>query len=248
MSTQIELSTELVVALDYSEPKKAEALIEKLKGLPVIYKVGLELYLAADSQWVRGLTSRGERIFLDLKFHDIPNTVAQAVIRAAGLGVEFVTVHLSGGKRMLDEIDARLGEAMNVGAIRSRPKVLGVSVLTSFAEEDWVANVSHMAKLSGLRSIEETVVHFADLASQHPGVQGMVCSPKEVEPVRTKYPDLYLMIPGIRMEGESHQDQKRVMTPASARKAGANAIVVGRSITLASDPRAAAEAILKELA
>ena len=240
MSIRPATATELVVALDYSDPKKAEALIEKLKGLRVVYKVGLELYLAAGSQWVHALVARGERIFLDLKFHDIPNTVAQAALQAAGLGVEFLTVHLSGGKRMLDEINARLGQP--------RPKVLGVSVLTSFAEEEWVANVSHMAKISGVRPIEETVLHFADLAAQHPGVQGMVCSPKEIEPVRLKYPDLYLMVPGIRMEGEALQDQKRVMTPALARQAGANAIVVGRPITLAADPRAAAEAILKELA
>jgi orotidine-5'-phosphate decarboxylase len=241
------MNTDLVVALDYSDPKKAEALIRELQGLPLVYKVGLELYLSANSSWVHALASSGARVFLDLKFHDIPNTVAQATVRAAKLGVEFVTVHLSGGKRMFDEIDVRLSEAKASGEITSRPKVLGVSVLTSFQEEEWVANVSHMAKVSGVRTIEETVLHFADLSAQHPGIQGMVCSPKEVAPVRMKYSDLFLMVPGIRLDGGPLHDQKRVMTPAEAKKAGANAIVVGRPITEAVSPRKAAELFLQEL-
>ena len=241
------MNTDLVVALDYSDPKKAEALIRELQGLPVVFKVGLELYLSANSSWVRALSSSGARVFLDLKFHDIPNTVAQATVMAAKIGVEFLTVHLAGGKRMLDEIDLRLSEAQVSGEIPRRPKVLGVSVLTSFQEEEWVANVSHMAKVSGARTIEETVIHFADLAVQHPGVQGMVCSPKEVGPVRMKYPDLFLMVPGIRLEGSAMHDQKRVMTPSQAKKAGANAIVVGRPITEAPNPRKSAEIFLQEL-
>ena len=222
-------------------------MIAQLKGLPVIYKVGLELYLSADSNWVKALAGSGARVFLDLKFHDIPNTVAQACTRAATLGVEFLTVHLSGGSQMLEAVDVRLHEARATGEILSRPKILGVSVLTSFHEEDWVSNVSHMAKVSSVRTIEETVLHFADLAHHHPAVQGMVCSPKEIEPVKQKYSDMFLMVPGIRLDGGASDDQARIMTPAEAKKAGASAIVVGRPITQASDPVKAVELFLQEL-
>jgi len=221
--------------------------MDELHGLPVIYKIGLELFLSSDAQWIQAITASGERVFLDLKFHDIPNTVAQAAVRASKLGVEFMTVHLSGGKRMLDEIDIRLQEAMITGEILNRPKILGVSVLTSFLEEEWVANVSRMAKLTGVRTIQDTVLHFADLAHSHPAIQGMVCSPKEIEAVRFKYPELYLMIPGIRMDGSPLNDQARVRTPAQAAKAGASAIVVGRPITQSENPRKITETYLKEL-
>jgi orotidine-5'-phosphate decarboxylase len=241
------MTTELVVALDFNERGEAEALMEKLEGLPVVYKVGLELFLSVGPSWVQTLTSVGQRVFLDLKFHDIPNTVAQAVVQAAKTGAEFTTVHLSGGSRMLDEIDLKLTEALAAGEILARPKVLGVSVLTSFHEEEWIAQVSHVAKLSGVRSIEDSVQHFASLAEEHPAVQGMVCSPKEVERVRLKRPHLYLMVPGIRPEGTPTHDQSRVMTPREAKLAGASAIVVGRPITKAPDPRAATLAILGEI-
>jgi orotidine-5'-phosphate decarboxylase len=241
------MATELVVALDYSERKSAEILMDELHGLPVVYKIGLELFMSVDSNWIQAITGSGERVFLDLKFHDIPNTVAQAAVKASKLGVEFMTVHLSGGKRMLDELDIRLQEATISGEITSRPKILGVSVLTSFQEEEWVANVSRMAKLTGVRTIQDTVNHFADLAHSHPAVQGMVCSPKEIEAVRFKYPELYLMIPGVRMEGAALNDQARVMTPAQAMKAGASAIVVGRPITQSQNPRKSAEEFLREI-
>ncbi len=241
------MKTELVVALDFSERSEAEQLMEKLEGLPVIYKVGLELFLATGASWVQTLCSLGHRVFLDLKFHDIPNTAAQAVVQGAKTGAEFITVHLSGGRRMLDEIDLKLSEALAGGQIGSRPKILGVSVLTSFHEEEWIANVSHMAKISGVRPISDSVQHFASLAHDHPAVQGMVCSPKEIMIVRTKHPQLFLMVPGIRPEGAPAHDQSRVMTPKEAREAGASAVVVGRPITRAQDPRAAAMAILGDL-
>jgi orotidine-5'-phosphate decarboxylase len=243
----MKMATELVVALDYSDQKKADSLMEQLEGLPIIYKIGLELFLSADSAWIQALCSSGTRVFLDLKFHDIPNTVASAMLKAANLGAEFVTIHLSGGRRMLDEIDIRLQEAILTGEVRVRPKILGVSVLTSFKEEEWIANVSHMAKVTSVRSIEDTAMHFANLVHEHPAVQGMVCSPQEVEKIRMKYPNLYLMVPGIRLEGGASHDQNRVMTPAEARSAGASAVVVGRPITQATDPRAIAQKILRDI-
>lgn len=230
-------NTELVVALDFSTLSAAEKLISDLRGLPLIYKVGLEFFLTAGPSWVKTFTSRGNRVFLDLKFYDIPNTVAQAVMQAANLGVEFTTVHLSGGKEMLDEIASR------APAI----KVLGVSVLTSFSDETWIANVSHVAKLPSARSVTDSVMHFTTFAAGHPAVSGVVCSPKEVSLIREKYKDIFLMVPGIRPVGTDLNDQNRVMTPAEAMAAGASAIVVGRPITQVSDPRKVAESILKEI-
>jgi orotidine-5'-phosphate decarboxylase len=241
------MATELVVALDFDNQKKADELMEQLEGLPVIYKIGLELFLSAESHWIQALCSSGTRIFLDLKFYDIPNTTASAMVKAANLGAEFVTVHLAGGSRMLDEIDVCLQESLISGDIVNRPKVLGVSVLTSFKEEEWIASVSHMAKVTGVRTIADTAMHFANLVSDHPGVQGMVCSPQEVQMIRLKYPDLFLMVPGIRLEGTASQDQSRVMTPAQARAVGASAIVVGRPITQAKNPREIAEQILRDI-
>ncbi len=241
------MATELVVALDYDNQQKADVLIQQLKGLPVIYKIGLEMYLSADSQWIRNLCSNGTRVFLDLKFYDIPNTVGSAVVKATELGAEFITLHLSGGRRMFDEVEVRIQEALISGQIVKRPKILGVSVLTSFKEEEWIANVSHMAKLSGIRSIQDTAMHFANLAHEHPAIQGMVCSAIEVERVKMKYPELYLMVPGIRPEGSVTHDQSRTMTPMDASRAGASAIVVGRPITQATHPREVAELILKEI-
>ena len=239
--------TELVVALDYPNAEQAEALIAQLAGLPVTYKVGLELFLSAGPQWVKRMTARGYHVFLDLKFHDIPNTVAQAVIQANMMGVEFVTVHLAGGKRMLDEIEIAFREAELSGKIKTRVRVLGVSVLTSFKEEEWIANVSQVAKLTAVRTIEESVLRYAALANDHEGVGGLVCSPKEVVAIRARFPDLFLMIPGIRLAGGSQHDQNRVMTPAGAKLVGASAIVVGRPIIQAPNPREVAEEILKDI-
>ncbi len=240
------MATELVVALDFNDQKKADEMIEKLADLPIIFKVGLELFLSAERGWVETLCAN-KRVFLDLKFYDIPNTTAGAVVRAAKLGAEFVTVHLSGGRRMLDEINVRLTEALLSGEIKRKPKVLGVSILTSFNQEEWVANVSHVAKLTGVRTIAEAVVHFAELAGNHPGVQGMVCSPQEIVSIKQINPDLFLMVPGIRPAGSDTQDQSRIMTAADAKNAGASAIVVGRPIIQSPDPRAMAEYILKEI-
>ena len=241
------MASELVVALDYNDPQKAEALIQQLEGMPVIYKIGLELYLSADSQWIKDICSSGARIFLDLKFHDIPNTVGSAVLKATKLGVEFMTLHLSGGRRMFDEVEIRLQEALLSGELSKKPKILGVSVLTSFKEEDWIANVSHMAKLSGIRSIQDSTLHFANLAHEHPAIEGMVCSANEVERIRMKYPQLYLMVPGIRPEGAVAHDQGRVMTPRDACAAGASGIVIGRPITQAHNPREVVENVIRDI-
>jgi len=232
--------TELAVALDFDRVSEAEAMIEALSGLPVVFKVGLELFTVAGPEWVRGLTSSGRRVFLDLKLHDIPNTVTKAILQIDRMGVEFTTVHLVGGRKMLDQIHRELPTP-------SRLKVLGISVLTSFSEEEWISNTEMLASSGSARGVHDSVMRFAGLASDHSAVSGMVCSPQEIVAIRKIHPDLYLMVPGIRPEGSEKNDQERVMTPAEASRAGASAIVVGRPITRSADPRKTAERILQDL-
>ncbi len=224
--------TELAIALDFPDSATADRLICDLGELPVIYKVGLELFLGAGPEWVKAHCTRGKRIFLDLKFYDIPNTVAAAVAQAASLGVEFTTVHLSGGRKMLD-------------ALKVAPKVLGVSVLTSFSEEDWYENSLRISERP--HGIPQAVQNLAGLAAQHSAVFGMVCSAHEVKWIKGAYPNLYTVVPGIRPVGVPSQDQARVMTPKEAALAGASAIVVGRPITQSQDPKKIVEQILNDI-
>ncbi len=232
--------TELCVALDFENTDIAERMIQQLEGLPIIYKVGLELFTASGGNWVKKLTSTGHRVFLDLKLHDIPNTVTKTILQIDRMGVEFTTVHLCGGHKMLDMIEDYLPK-------ESKLKVLGISVLTSFKEEDWISNTSLIAKLGASRTIHDSVLHYSTVAHDHPVVDGMVCSPHEVEEIKKKYPELYLMVPGIRPANTAKDDQARVMTPQEASNVGASAIVVGRPITQAENPRVMAELILKDL-
>lgn len=234
------LNTELIVALDFNNAEDAEKIISQLDGLPVVYKVGLELFTAEGPAFVKKLVASGHRVFLDLKLHDIPNTVTKTLLEIEKMGVEFTTVHLSGGKKMLEMIHEKM-------PAHTKLKVLGISVLTSFQEEEWISNLSAIAKLGAGRTIHDSVMHYAILANDHPAVQGMVCSSHEVEEVKRKYPDLYLVVPGIRPELSSKDDQGRVMTPQEAAQAGASAVVVGRPITQSETPRKTAEMILKDL-
>ena len=232
--------TELVVALDFDNTEEAEKIISALEGLPIIYKVGLELFTSTGADWIKKLTSAGQRVFLDLKLHDIPNTVSKTILQINKLGVEFTSVHLIGGHKMLDLIHQCLPQD-------SKLKILGISVLTSFKEEDWISNTSLVAKLGSTRSIHDSVLHFSTVANDHPAVSGMVCSPHEVEEIKKKYPEIYLMVPGIRPTDFNKDDQERVMTSQEASRVGASAIVVGRPITQSEKPRLVAEQILKDL-
>ena len=231
-------STELIVALDFPRPDPALHLVEQLQGLPVIYKVGLELFLSGGPEMVRELVYRKNRVFLDLKFHDIPNTVTHAVMQAALLHVDFLTVHLAGGSGVFRAIAEGLSEIPLL-----RPKILGVSVLTSFDDVRW-AEVSkaisgHASEVSS--SVEGLVEHSASW------IDGVVCSAMELAMIRKRYPSLFTVVPGIRPEGISAHDQSRVVTPAQAKAMGADAIVVGRPITQSPDPRSVAERILADL-
>jgi len=223
----------LIVALDVSSASAAQKIVAAVGDSALTYKVGMQLYTAEGPQVVRDLVASGRRVFLDLKYHDIPNTVGAAVAEAAKLGVSILTVHASGSGRMLQAA---------VEAAKTRPElmVLAVTVLTSMDEQD-------VEKIGMRGSLAESVVRLATIALAH-GCQGIVTSAREAATVRAELGDDFAIVtPGVRPLGSSVGDQVRVVTPAEAIKAGASHIVVGRPITHAADPAAAARAILAEI-
>jgi orotidine-5'-phosphate decarboxylase len=224
----------LIVALDVSTAAAAKGIVAALGDSALTYKVGMQLYTAEGPQIVRDLVASGRRVFLDLKYHDIPNTVAAAVREAAQLGVSMLTVHAAGGSKMLR---AAADEAR---AINSNLLVLGVTVLTSLDESD-LEEIGFHGKL------QDEVLRLAELALAN-GLQGIVTSAREASAVRSKLGNNFAIVtPGVRPAGASHGDQARVVTPAEAIAAGASQIVVGRPITEAADPGAEARAILQQI-
>jgi orotidine-5'-phosphate decarboxylase len=222
----------LIVALDYPDAKTALDLVDRLEGATRWFKIGLELYVAEGNNLVAELQRRGYSLFLDLKFHDIPNTVASAVRSAARLGVQMLTVHASGGPAML----AAAAEA----AAETGPILLAVTVLTSMDD----AQLNATGVNSSMSAQVETLARMA----YGSGVQGFVCSAVEVANLRNRLGSKpLLVIPGIRPEGAETGDQRRVATPGAAIAAGASYLVVGRPITRAADPSAAARSILAEI-
>lgn len=226
---------EVIVALDVPTAERALALVDLLPGGTWL-KVGLELFTRAGPSVVERLAGDGHRVFLDLKLHDIPNTVAGAVRSVAGLGAELLTVHAAGGEAMLRAaVDA-------AGSAAGPPlRLLGITVLTSLDDAALAAVMGAGA------TVEGTVARLAGLASES-GVHGAVCSVAEAPAVRGACRDRFLVVtPGIRLPGDEAHDQRRVATPAVARAAGANYLVVGRSITRADDPAGALEAVRRAL-
>jgi orotidine-5'-phosphate decarboxylase len=231
----------IIVALDVSGREEALALADRVRGAVGALKVGSQLFTAAGPDVVRTLVDRGDRVFLDLKFHDIPNTVAGAVASAAALGVWMVNVHASGGPAMLaaarkaaDETAARLGSAP--------PIVIAVTVLTSL----------DAATLQSVGVSAEPIDQVVRLATmtQAAGLDGVVSSPQEIAAIRKVCgPDFVIVTPGIRggTAASGPDDQQRTSTPAGAMAAGSSYLVVGRPITAAEDPRAAAMKILEGL-
>ncbi len=221
--------TELIAALDTDGLKSAERLLERLEGSVKYFKIGPVLFTAAGPAAVDLVHGRGGKVFLDLKFHDIPNTVKGAVKHAAAMGVYSVSLHLSGGADMLKAC----------ADLEKRPKLWGITVLTSFDEYGLFR--------SGFRcGIDKTVRQLAALGLAN-GADGVVCSPLEAARLKKMYDGkLKLITPGIRPRSAG-DDQKRAVPPAAARKAGADFIVVGRPIIQAADPAAAAREILEEL-
>ena len=232
----------LIVALDVSTAAAAQKIVRALGDSVHIYKVGMQLYTAEGPQVVRDLVNSGRQVFLDLKYHDIPNTVASAVREAAQLGVSMLTVHASGGEKMLRAATEAAGGHARVGAgVHARPlQILAVTVLTSMDESDL-----HQTGVSG--ALLDQVLRLASTALGS-GCAGVVSSAREVRALRAKLGTDFLIVnPGVRPAGADHADQARVVTPAEAIQAGATHLVVGRPITAAKDPAASARAIQQEI-
>lgn len=229
----------LIVALDFPTMSEAEAMAKKLAPAVRFFKIGMELFTAEGPEAVRRLVHVGEKVFLDLKFHDIPNTVGGACEAASRLGVTFVNVHASGGEKMLFQAVQSVHRWAET-AQASAPKVLAVTVLTSLAETD-------LPMIGVKGKIKAQVQRLTELAKRC-GVDGVVASPQEIELIRqTAGKDFLIVTPGVRPIWAARGDQKRVLTPREAVEKGADYIVVGRPITQAPDPLEAARKILNEL-
>ncbi len=229
----------LIVALDTPSRDRALDMVKALRGQVSIFKVGLELYTAAGPAIVKEIRSLGVEVFLDLKFHDIPNTVARAAAEAARLGVALLDLHLSGGpamiRRAVDEVDA----VCNLHGLR-RPALLGITVLTSLGPED-------LAEIGVSRPPEAQVLALAALGKEA-GLDGVIASPRELAALRAKFGPAFLLVaPGIRPDGSPADDQVRTLTPREAVEGGADYLVVGRPITGAPDPAAAAGDLLRSI-
>ena len=233
---RLELARErLIVALDVPDAASAAALVASLEDTCHWFKVGLELFTAAGPAVLEPLIKRGNSVFLDLKFHDIPNTVAGAVRSAAALGPRMLTIHASGGPSMLIAARAALAGLPNP------PQLLAVTMLTSIDRAQ-----SHAIGFQGSPGDQALALARMTLDA---GIDGFVCSPQEVAAIRALAgPDAILVVPGIRPTGSDLGDQKRVSTPAETLRLGASYLVIGRPITHAADPARAASLILDEMA
>jgi orotidine-5'-phosphate decarboxylase len=230
------MKEKILIALDVSYRKEALALVESLHPLTGMFKVGMQLYTAEGPDLVRDIIAAGGKVFLDLKFHDIPNTVTHAVLEAARLGVSMMTIHTSGGRAMMQTVSAELREKLG----DKRPLVVGVTILTSL--DDGALRETGVSS-----AMEEQVLRLAKLAESS-GLDGVVCSPREIQMIRgTVQRNFKIVTPGVRMPGQSPNDQQRTAAPHEAIVAGADYIVVGRPITKASHPRAALEMIFQSL-
>jgi len=225
----------IIIALDVPDADGALRLLDSLGEAPTLCKIGLELFTAEGPSVVKAVQSRGSAVFLDLKFHDIPNTVAHVVKSAAALGVAMTTLHACGGPVML-EAAAKAAEASGNKDLL----LLAVTVLTSM-------DVAQLSAAGITIDPEAQVLRLAGLAAEA-GIGGIVCSPREIASVRATFGEkLRLVTPGVRPVWASAGDQKRVMTPAEAVRAGSDWLVIGRPITEAADPKAAYESVVAEI-
>ncbi len=234
----MQLRDKLIVALDFNTAEAATKMTDKLRGRVGMFKVGMEAFTAEGPMLARYLIDSGERVFLDLKFLDIPNTVRGACRAAAAMGVTLLNIHALGGRKMMRA--ALDGAAEGASGGRPRPLVLAVTILTSLAAND-------LEEIGIAGPPESAVLRLARLA-QSEGLDGVVASAKEASALRKECgPDFVIVTPGIRPAGAASNDQSRTATPQSALEAGASYLVIGRPITAAADPAAAAEAILEEM-
>lgn len=230
----------IIVPLDVPSEEKAIALVEQLPQV-TFWKVGLELFVSSGPQMLRLLKNRQKRIFLDLKFHDIPNTMAGACRKAAAYGVDLITVHATAGRSALKAASIAATEGSEEAGCPP-PKLIAITLLTSLTSRDLAFDLKIPLELS------EYALQMALLA-QETGLNGAVCSPQEVEQLRQTCGDDFLLVcPGVRPKWAEAGDQKRSLSPSDAIKAGADYLVIGRPITAATDPVAAWERICDELA
>ena len=230
----------LIVALDVDSASRALDVLDQLREHVGMFKIGMQLFTAAGPDIVRQIVARGSRVFLDLKYHDIPNTVAMAAIEATRLGVSIFNIHASGGREMM----RRTAESVAEIAVREnliRPKVLAVTLLTSVDHET--------LRQIGIDDEPRSVVSRLALLARDSGLDGVVASAHEIKTIRetVSQPDFLIVTPGIRSVGDAVNDQRRVMTSAEAIRAGADYLVVGRPILNANDPVRAARAIVEEI-
>lgn len=237
MTTEADIdSNPLIVALDFPNAESALALVDQLSSEDCRLKVGKELFTREGPSFVRELGDKGFDVFLDLKFHDIPNTVAKAVLAAAELGVWMVNIHASGGRDMMQA--AR--EALDSANQTSAPLLIAVTVLTSMSQ-------NQLADLGVSRSLHAQVGYLADMA-QSCGVDGVVCSAQEAGFIKSSLGQEFVTVtPGIRPAGSDLDDQHRVMTPSQALAGGSDYLVIGRPVTRAENPAAAITDILEGL-
>lgn len=229
----------LIFALDVDSFAEAEQWVRQLHGQVGLFKVGKQLFTRCGPQVVEMVRREGGSVFLDLKYHDIPNTVAMATVEACRLGVKMVNVHALGGREMMARTVAEVDRITPRGDAE-RPLLLAVTILTSSTE-------ATLQEIGIDRSVREMVPRLAKLA-QEAGMDGVVASPQEVDLIRAVCgPDFAIVTPGVRPSFASLDDQKRVTTPGEAISAGADYLVIGRPISAAADPVAAAELILDEM-
>ena len=233
----IQADDRLIVALDFHTMEDVKSLVEKLGESVSYYKVGMELFYSVGGV-IAGCAQAGTGVFLDLKLHDIPNTVAGGLCSLMDLGADILNVHASGGYTMMKTAADRLHAAAEERGIPC-PKLIAITVLTSINQEDW-------AGVGQTLPIKDAVVRLAKLAKSA-GLDGVVASPQEAALIREACgADFLIVTPGVRPAGSAINDQSRIATPAAALKSGASHLVIGRPIRAAEDPKAAAEAILKE--
>jgi orotidine-5'-phosphate decarboxylase len=230
------MNERIIIVLDVSTRDEALRLVRALHDVAGMFKVGSQLFTACGPQIVRDIIEIGGKVFLDLKFHDIPNTVSHAAIEAAKLGVSMMTVHASGGGTMMQSVSRELRDRFG----SSRPLVVAITVLTSL-------DARSLFEIGVEIPVEEQVVRLA-LFAQKCGLDGIVCSPQEIQLVRKSVDSNFRIVtPGIRMPDQSMNDQQRTATPQQALAAGADYIVVGRAVTEDPDPRSAVKRILQSI-
>ena len=238
-SMKITADDRIIIALDVNSFDKMKNIVDMLGDSVSFYKVGMELFYSAGSQAVTYLKEKGKHVFLDLKLHDIPNTVEHSIAAVARLGADLITVHAAGGREMMEAAVRGASEVAKESG-RPRPKILAVTVLTSFDDKGW-------AETGGQLPILNHVLRLAKLAHES-GVDGVVASPREAAAIREICGEPFeIVTPGIRPSFAQSNDQKRIATPSRALQDGASRLVIGRPVTKAENPQKAVSLILKEI-